>query len=115
MRIINPWLIYLITRCDAIYTFAMVAAVISGIVAIICFIGRLVEWEDDTREALMKGLKICVTVYIVSSFIAVLVPDKQTCIEMMIADKVTYESVDAGIEAVKEAADYVVEKVKEVK
>jgi hypothetical protein len=43
-----------------------------------------------------------------------LVPSKQTCIEMMIADKVTYESVDAGIDAVKDAADYVCDKIKEV-
>lgn len=115
MQIVNPWLIYLITRCDAILTFAMFAAATCGIGMIVCFIGRFIEWEEDTRKAFAKGLKICATVCVVSSFIAMLVPSKQTCIEMMIADKVTYETVDAGIDAVKEAADYVVEKVKEVK
>lgn len=115
MRIVNPWLIYLITRCDAIAALAMVVAVVCGLVAIICLIGRFVEWEEDTREGLLKALKICVTVCIVASFIAVIVPDKQTCIEMMIADKVTYESVDAGIDAVKEATDYICDKIKEVK
>lgn len=115
MRIVNPWLIYLITRCDAIVTLAMVVSVMSGVVAIVCLIGRFVKWEEDTREGLMKGLKIYLIICAVSSFISVIVPDKQTCIEMMIADKVTSESVDAGIDAVKEATDYIVEKVKEVK
>lgn len=111
MRIVNPWLIYWITRFDTILTFAMVVAIISGIVTIICLIGGIVDDEEDIRKGLQKSMKICITICIVSSFIAVLVPSKQTCIEMMIADKVTYETVDA----VKEAADYVVEKVKEVK
>jgi len=115
MQIVNPWLIYLITRCDVILTFAKVTAVICGTIAIICLIGRFVEWEEDTRKALAKGVKICVTICAVSSFIAILVPSKQTCIEMAIADKVTYESVDAGIDAVKEAADYICDKIEEVK
>lgn len=115
MQIVNPWLIYLITRCDAVLTLAMVAEVVSGVLAIIFLIGRFVEWEEDTRKAFAKAVKICVTVCVISSFIAILVPSKQTCIEMAIADKVTYESVDAGIDAVKEAADYICDKIKEVK
>lgn len=115
MRIVNPWVIYWITRCDVILTFAMVTAAICGVIAIICLIGRFVEWEEDTRKALAKGVKICATICAISSFIAVLVPSKQTCIEMLIADKVTYESVDAGIDAVKEATDYICDKIKEVK
>lgn len=34
---------------------------------------------------------------------------------ILIADKVTYESVDAGMDAVKEATDYICDKIKEVK
>jgi hypothetical protein len=114
MHIVNPWMIYLITRCDAILTFALVTAVISGGATIICLFGRFLEWEEDTREGFKKAFKTCMTICVVSTFIAVLIPSKQTCIEMMIADKVTYESVDAGIDAVKEAADYVCDKIKEV-
>lgn len=115
MKIVNPWLIYWITRCDAIVTLALIAAIVGGILAIFFAIFALVEWDEDKRKAYKKAVKMSLIVCLVGSLVTTFVPDKQTCIEMLIADKVTYESVDAGIDAVKEATDYICDKIKEVK
>ena len=45
----------------------------------------------------------------------VFIPNKQTIIEMMIAKKATYDNVSWTIEQVKEAVDYVISAIKEIK
>jgi hypothetical protein len=61
MHIVNPWMIYLITRCDAILVFALVTAVISGGATIICLFGRIFELDEDIREGFKKAFKTCMT------------------------------------------------------
>lgn len=45
-------------------------------------------------------------------FIGILVPSKETCIEMMVASQVTHENVMATKEEIYEIIDYVTAKVK---
>lgn len=67
---------------------------------------------DNDEKATLKLFKKIIIASFISLFIGVLVPSKETCIEMMIASQVTHENVTATKEEIYEIIDYVTAKVK---
>ena len=109
MRIINPWTIYWITRLEAIGVTLVVVA--------LCLVGAafcVAMFNDINGNDIPKGkIKKLLVGALILAVLAIFVPSEQTAIEMLIADNVTYETVDEALERIEEVADHVIDKIKE--
>lgn len=48
---------------------------------------------------------------LILSIISLILPNKETCYQMMIASQVTDTNIEKTIDAIKNATDYIVEKI----
>lgn len=116
--IINPSWFYWLNVADS----ALVFLCFIGVVSALCFLGSLIardicadEHTQEYKEKMRKITRISLIAFLVSGFIAIFIPSKNTLIEMMIAKKATYDNVSWTIEQVKEAVDYIISAIKEIK
>ncbi len=116
--IINPSWFYWIEVSDCIKVCAIIAAVILLIAAIVLAI--VAKMDDDFNEYRSANVKrkvfiYCLVALAVCVAVIIFVPSKRTLIEMMIAKKATYDNVSWTIEQVKEAVDYIISAIEEIK
>lgn len=117
--IINPSWFYWLNVADSALVFLCSICVVSAL----CFLGSLIAREIcadeytpmESKEKIRKITRISLIAFLVSGFIAIFIPSKNTLIEMMIAKKATYDNVSWTLEQVKEAVDYVISAIKEIK
>lgn len=122
MQIINPWWFYLIDIIDSLLVFSVVMACIFGVGVIILFVaflcnkdsmmtdiklgrGKDAEYSKgwvDTAKSILKWL---VPLFVVSSFLSVVLPTSSTMYKMMAAQIITYERLDKAMVAGKLAKD----------
>ena len=115
--IINPSWFYWIEVSDCIKGCAIGAAVILLIAAIILAI--VAKLDDDFDEhgsanAKLKVLIYCLVALAVCIAVIIFVPSKKTLIEMMIAQKATYDNVSWTVDQIKEIVDYIITAFKDV-
>lgn len=118
---INPIWFYLMNIGDAFKQFLFIGGtailIIAGILCVIWYVDdgyvNLSDMDDDEKITL-KLFKKFIVASIITIVIGILVPSKETCIEMMIASQVTHENVTATKEEIYEIVDYVTDKVKGV-
>lgn len=72
--------------------------------------GDITDLTDDEKK-ILKIFKKIIIASIILLFIGVLVPSKDTCIEMMIASQVTHENVISTKKEIYEIVDYITDKV----
>jgi NADH:ubiquinone oxidoreductase subunit 6 (subunit J) len=109
MRIISPWTIYWISRLDDIRVAIVVAA---GALVIAAFTVAMINDINCTHAPKGKIKKLLIAAAIVS-MLELVVPSTRTAIEMVIADKVTYEAADEALERIGEVADHIIGEIKE--
>lgn len=119
--IISPLAIYLINLMSPLRTVFIIATVLFACLGLLFGIDH-VEYSsyssEDKRERAKKSLSKCkkfcvITVFFM--FMSVLTPTKETLIEMIVAQNITVDNINTGEEKLKEAIDYLVDKVKETK
>lgn len=89
----------------------IISAVVIGIMGV-----EICDASDDDIEKTEKWIiKFSCVVLIVSTLTLVFVPTKETMIKMMIARQVTPQNVEAGVEAIKGAVDYVIQAIQNAK
>lgn len=116
---INPIWFYLMNVSTGLKTFLFVIGGVAMAMSIIMFViwladgcGTLNYKEmDDDEKATFKLFKKIIIASFISLFIGILVPSKETCIEMVIASQVTHENVSATKEEIYEIIDYITDKV----
>ena len=115
---INPIWFYLINVSTGMKLFLIILGAVSLLVSAFACITYAVDdciditdLEDGEKKILKLLKKVIITSFIVL-FIGILVPSKETCIEMMIASQVTQENVTATKEEIYEIVDYVTDKMK---
>ncbi|MDD6827923.1 MAG: hypothetical protein PUE12_17790 [Oscillospiraceae bacterium] len=115
--IINPIWFYLMDVLDAVETVSGIVAILLGIIIIIVGIAYLnVADESDIFTPLeLKLVKCVICVFIISILLVMFIPSKETIIEMMVAKYATYENASSAVDAVKNAADYIVDAVLKIK
>lgn len=89
--------------------------VISFVVGIAVAFSVCCICDDDIEKEVKRIIKFCCVVSIISTVILVFVPTKETMIEMMIARQVTTQNVEAGVEEIKGAVDYVIQAIQDAK
>lgn len=109
MRIISPWTIYWITRLEAIGVALIVVALGLAATAFCDAMFSDINGRDIPKDKIKKLLVGAIILLI----LAVFVPSERTAIEMLIADNITYETVDETLERIEEVADHVIDKIKE--
>lgn len=112
---INPIWFYLMSVSTGLKIFLCALGIISLVIIVMIWaaeegadITNLEEYEKNT----FKLFKKIIIASIMSLFIGILVPSKETCIEMMIASQVTHENVTDTKEEIYEIVDYITDKVK---
>jgi hypothetical protein len=96
----------------------MIFCAVFGAVLIICGIVHaliLAEGLNTKKEeaGIKKRLKLFFIFGLITVMISIFLPDKETCIEMMVASQITHENVEATKEEVYEIIDYITDKIKE--
>ena len=118
--IINPWIFYLLSVADKFQIVNIFSLVILGFVLFIGFIcfreelDSVYNTKDENEKIIQnykKKVKYPLIIFIINLFLLLFVPGKETLTKMIIANVVTYENVDAGVDTTKEIIDYVFEKI----
>ena len=119
--IISPLTIYLINLTDPLRTVMVIAAVIMVVLSILFGIDYT-DWKDsasdknvERAQKSLKKTKKFAWLSILCMFLVIIIPKKTTLVEMIVAQNITVDNLNAGEEKLKEAIDYLVEKVEEVK
>lgn len=116
--IINPSWFYWIEVADSVKGVAIAVGLILLISVIVLAVMAKISYDfDEDKEAkvLCKVLFYCLIGLAVSAAVVIFVPSKKTLIEMMIAKQATYDNVSWTLEQVKEAVDYIISAIKDIK
>lgn len=116
MRIISPWAVYWITRLDNFVLIFAVGAFLLGFASAVvgaCILFDCSVLDDDGLKQAKKWLKSLLIAFGICLFGLAFTPSSKEAIEMVIADNVTYETVDNTLERIEEVADHVIDKIKE--
>lgn len=116
---INPIWFYLMNVSNGIKIFLCVLGVLLSIVSLIAFMACTIDIDitdlKDEEKKIFNLFKKIIIASIISISIGILIPSKETCVEMMIASQVTHENVAATKEEIYEIVDYITDKVNEDK
>lgn len=124
---INPIWFYWLHVVNSIRNILALGSVISAIMLLICEVAIIMcldciknfpHVSDDELKALPKWRKLVFPSAItlgVCMLLLVFIPSKETMIEMMIARQVAPQNVEAGVEAIKGAVDYVIQAIQNAK
>lgn len=118
MRIISPWAVYWITRLNNFAVAFGVGTFILGFCSIVIAMFLFFEHDsldDDDIKRVKKYLKTMLIAFGICLLGLIFTPTTKEAIEMIIADNVTYETVDGTLERIEEVADHVIDKIKEEK
>lgn len=85
--IISPWIFYLIDVLNSLIPLCMITTIGGGT---IFFIGTLVTIDDmDVPEKISKFLNISKWITIISLFLLIFIPTKETLYKMIVANYIT--------------------------
>ena len=121
--IIPPSFFYLASVFDTLKFAAFIAFIVSAIVGCFAYGFYASELKDllkgygfcekDVKNE-QRVFKVSVICAIISLILAVLIPSKNTMIEIMVAKIATYENVNMTIGTIKAIMDYIVETAKQI-
>ena len=113
--IINPSWFYWISVCEGIKALVFVFVVLCGAGFIVNAIYYSVntDYGDDDEAVFYKkwAVRFGVAV-IVAVFIGILIPSKETLIQMKLAELGTYDNANKAIEMIQDATDYILDHIK---
>ena len=116
--IINPAAFYWMNITNGlIFVLAVFTAVliVLGIIVFAFYMNALDGGYESDMKKYKKILKTIVPCIVISALLACFIPSKDTILEMMIAKMATYENASWTLEALKEAVDYIVNALAQLK
>lgn len=123
--IISSWFFYFMEVGDSLNIVAVVFAIIAGIIWVglwiagLCFFDVDNTFEENLQNKVFQvcwrsGKKAMIVMFILITT-TVVIPSKQTMVEMVATQQITPDNLDKGKDVVKSATDYIFEKLKETK
>lgn len=114
--IINPWFFYYIGMADNLHitlvAFQVIVTLTMILSAFVCFVG-FNEGEPDWIRIWKPWLKKSTVIFLILLPTLIILPSRETIIQMTIASKITYTNVKAIKKEAKDLVDYVITKSKE--
>lgn len=93
--IISPWIIYALPLVDTLIAVLSVVSMLAMTTLIILYL------EDEFREAMgIKIVKVIWAVFIISTLLAIFIPNKETLIAMYVANQVTPDNLSHAQEII---------------
>lgn len=103
--VINPWVFYFMSIADGIGVASLILAIIIGGIALVCGIATIADAEFLDEEKLAterRSVQTLAAVAIVSLIVSIFTPSSKTITQMLVAQNVTYERVEAAGDIVQE-------------
>ena len=102
--VINPWVFYFMSVADGIGIFAFVASVVLAFIVALFFKRADDEkgFDQEAFDRYIKATKKAATAFAIAVFVAITVPSSETIMQMLVAQNVTYERVEAAGDIVQE-------------
>ena len=98
--VISPWFFYFVNIVEGLDTtfwlFAVAGLLVGGMILVLLAIGEL--YEEDFSSKLAKKIFIGGLIFM---FLAILTPSQQACVQMLIADNITYERLEVAGDTVE--------------
>lgn len=115
--IINPSWFYWV---NVIYGVGIVVAILATIATFACVIGLPLYhletvYDDEDEKKFRKIAKKLIIICLVLWIVCIFIPSKETLIEMQVAKYATYENAEWTVETIKQAVDYIINALKELK
>lgn len=111
MPIINPWIFYVINLLVNIGCCCF-------IIAFLCTVGWLISFAISAEEIgykeFKKYLRPLAIIGVSSLIVSLVIPAKETMIQMLVASYTTPENIQTVGDTAKEGIDYLVDKVEEM-
>lgn len=108
--IINPMWFYWISVVDDLKMTALILAIVTGVAVGIASTFLLCDDINIFEDHMILGVS-GVLLFIASVIALIFIPSKQTLIEMEIAKHATYSNVESVKEQIKDAADYILDRL----
>ena len=112
--IINPAWFYFMSVSDGLVVIAIISATVFGLICGAMVIQISDSFGEEERKA-KRTFKKSLVFLLISVLFAVLVPSKNTILQIMIAKYATYDNAATVIQTVQNAADYIIESVGKLK
>lgn len=117
--IINPMWFYWVNVVDTLVAALIVLSILTAVFCVISGVFTLTTLEygadDEDHKAAKRIFKWCIVTAVIAAIAVILIPTKNTLLEMQIARYATYENAEITIDAIKSAVDYIVDAMKSVK
>ena len=109
--IINPLWFYWLQVAEGVSVFLVVVSVVLCMYSATVLLVSLADMVIDAN--FLKAAKVSIIIAPIALLIALLIPSKETMIQMELARHVTYENVETIVEQITEATDYIIDRIKE--
>ena len=118
--IINPAVFYFLHIVNGLRLAIGIAICLSITASIVCFIMWVTTvdcsgMDDEDAKTEFKILKKALVFVAVFTIALIVIPSKNTLIEIQIAKYATYDNASWTLETIKSAVDYIVEAIKSIK
>ena len=111
---IHPILFYLAEIGETVKCFSLLSGILALCGAAVLYFVFKDSYCDEDEENFLKKSKFLAVIGAILLTIATLIPLKTTCIEMIIASKITNENITTSKEEIREFIDYITEAFEEV-
>ena len=102
--IISPWFFYIIGLIEPLITISALGLFGALLIGALAWCAAV---DEDTREEEYKNMynaigKKCIILSTIFGLLFIFMPSQQTCIQMLIADNITYERLEAAGSSVED-------------
>jgi NADH:ubiquinone oxidoreductase subunit 6 (subunit J) len=112
--IINPWFFYLVNLLDRVLIVTTIVLIISVIgVVFTLFVLSDNLFDEEEAKTCKKWNKISMIALLISTFMLVATPSKETVYEMVVASYITENNIEAAKDNAKDLVDYIIDKCDE--
>jgi predicted Co/Zn/Cd cation transporter (cation efflux family) len=107
--VINPWWFYLF---DTVEKLGVISKVVAGVLAVGGAVYFLIEGLFEQNK--IKWNKLYIIMLIISTFLTITVPSKETCYQMAAASLMTPNNLTAAGNTATDIIDYIVDSIDEI-
>lgn len=112
--IINPMWFYwvdVLNGLELLFVILASALGVGGFIGALCYSADNYIGEEE-KPKLIRWVKIWAVITSMLILLAILIPSKETMIQMQLAKFGTYENAEKALETIQDATDYILEHLK---